>query len=544
MAMRGTNKGLLLGALVVVVWLIAPFGLVVAGIWALVVFARRQARRIEARPGGGVGLRYNLFSFGVLYLVPAGLAVTFYFLLSLYVRFFGDSLSTGWLISLQRFFQAVSRFFSDYLKLNEVAVFGLLLAVHLVTYVLLARRAEGGLRLRTASALNRGAEFYTRYSGPVASGLVALSAFTFFGMQPGAPTEDLELRIRWAQQGYADAAKKIEAELSQRVAGELHDKVQAAFPQPYRDALAGQRDLGRAVDALATRAANAKAGYTVTVPEAERVLSDETAKRMQVDRLPTKVRVGATGPVELPAELTPKQIAAVESAAADLPRGSDVDLVDDGRKKVALQTEKIVSERIVALAKPLTDAVPIVEPVLQAFAETFDKTLQERIGKAYDRLMALAARNPGDLTAAVDREAKAVVAQTDITKPVERATPRAQQLADAFVLRMSALRSAPTLIDQGVTDTLAARQKANTRTVEPGTTRSPFELNKLPLIEVPKLPRLPLNPGSYRFPYDYNGTHPYPNYEPPTRYRIPPQLNLPKVAPPRPPVRARPIFVW
>lgn len=67
-------------------------------------------------------------------------------------------------------------------------------------------------------------------------------------------------------------------------------------------------------------------------------------------------------------------------------------------------------------------------------------------------------RSPQDLDAAVEREARAVVDQTDVGPPVDHATPRAQQLTETLGLTLASLRTSNALIDQKVTETLAARQ--------------------------------------------------------------------------------------
>lgn len=195
-----------------------PFALVLAAIWALVAFCLGYAKNAEPK----AGFRYHLSACGVRYLVPVGIATTFYVLLTLYISWFGDSLSIGWLIAMQRTFEGVSTFISENLKLSELEVFAILFGIYLLSCVLLSRRdtesTGTGFRTQLVSMLHRGLDGYGKYSGVLATGVATLASFTLFGMQLGAPTDDLQLRVKVAQQGYAEIAKRAEAELSQQVA--------------------------------------------------------------------------------------------------------------------------------------------------------------------------------------------------------------------------------------------------------------------------------------------------------------------------------------
>jgi hypothetical protein len=528
----------LLGLVVLIILsaTVTPFSLVTVVIWGLVVFCSRYTRR-RGQPTrfehqrDSAGLRYNLCAAGVLYLIPIGIAVSFYCLLAVYLRLFSGSASMGWLISVQRSFEAVSKFFSDKLKLTEVGVLAVLVGVYLLTCLLLWRRTspvsagpdtDRGWRLRTGSALNRGTDFYTRYSGPTAAGLATLAAFTFFGMQLGVPATDLRLRLKVAQEGYSEVTQQIEAELSQRVASGLYAKVYAGLPASYVHALTEQATAGDLVDDARKHVSDAKSTFSVSVPSVDKAVQEEAARRTRVEALDAKLRSTSAGRTDMPRHTTPVQVDAARSAIVDRAAGQGIDLIVDGRKKVTLQLEKVVSERILALTKPLIDAVPIMEPLIQAFADAADKTVQDRIGRAYDRLVGVALRNPDDLDAAIRQEAQAIVDQADVDKPVKDATPRAQRLAEARMQTLTSLRNAPALIDQKVTETLLARARA--RPARP--------------LELPRLYEPPLSLTYPDWHYSIPELH---SYRPPsTTYRLPPRPAVPP-RPVRPPPR---IFFW
>lgn len=535
---RVTAVGLLV-ALTVALTAITWYGLLAGAIWGLVLLCAGHTRSVRRRLGpdhvrDGADLRYHLCALGVLYLVPIGVATTFYCLLAAWVESFGGTASTDRLIALQRAFEETSSFFSDNLKLSESVVLGVLVGVHLLTCLLLARGtrhrrpdAGHGWRFRTAHGLHRGTEFYTRYSGPAAAGLATLASFSLFGMHLGVPADDLRLRLKVAQQGYADVTAKVEADLSTRVTSGLYTKVLATFPPSYRDALSEQATIADLADTVRAHAEETRRRYAVGVPAVDAAVREETARRTRLGALDGDLRVESTGRRDLPGDVTPEQIAASRRALADRPGGGGIDLVADGRRKVTLHLEKVVSERILALTRPLTEAVPIMEPLLQAFADAADQVLQDRIGRAYDRLVGVAVRSPQDLDAAVAREAAVIVDQTDVRRAVADATPRAERLAERHRQTLASLRNGPTLIDRKVTETLKARRPPQARPGRPG----PLPELRLPELLVPELPPLPRY-----YPPDLGGYQ-----RPPYTYRP-----APRIAPPPPrPVRPVPrIFVW
>lgn len=341
------------------------------------------------------------------------------------------------------------------------------------------------------------------------------------------PADDLRLRLKVAQQGYADVTAKVEADLSTRVTSGLYTKVLATFPPSYRDALSEQTTIADLADTVRAHAEETRRRYAVGVPAVDAAVREETARRTRLGALDGDLRVESTGRRDLPGDVTPEQIEASRRALADRPGGGGIDLVADGRRKVTLHLEKVVSERILALTRPLTEAVPIMEPLLQAFADAADQVLQDRIGRAYDRLVGVAVRSPQDLDAAVAREAAVIVDQTDVRRSVADATPRAERLAERHRQTLASLRNGPTLIDRKVTETLKARRPPQARPGRPG----PLPELRLPELLVPELPPLPRY-----YPPDLGGYQ-----RPPYTYRP-----APRIAPPPPrPVRPVPrIFVW
>jgi len=509
-----------MAALVAVAASVGLFAFVPAVIWSLVAICRaytRSARKraTAARPHAPAGFRYHLCAQGVLYLVPIGIGATFYVLLALYISWFGGSLSVDSLIALQTAFEDVSAFFADNLKLTEVEVLAVLFAIYLLSCVLLSRWRRGGARAgaapgtgrrtrfreRLVVTLHRVVDVYGKYSGPIAAGLATLASLTFFGMQLGEPSDDLRLRVKVVQEGYAEIAERTQAELSERVSTKLYAKVKSRFPMSYRTALrlpARIEDL--AVD-VQHHVDDVESRHGVQVPTVERALQRATATAgiEEVDWPENELRVDDDGRRSAaPGSTTGDQVEAARDNLGSRQRPQGIELISDGHKRVTLHVEKLVGERVVMLTRPLTEAVPILDPLIQAFAEVADTTLQERMEQAYDRAMDAAMRNPEDLEAIVEREARAVVADTDVEPVVERAAPQAEQQAEKLKQTASMLEEAKPLIDRQAADHLAARRpKAPPEGSARGPKPGPLLSRHLPEISRP-LPSDLYRPHLYR----------------------------------------------
>ncbi|SEF79606.1 hypothetical protein SAMN05444920_101686 [Nonomuraea solani] len=479
------------------------------------------------------GFRYNLAAHGVLYLIPIGVAVTFSVVLPWWVPRNADGMDVSRLIALQRLFEQVSTFFSGQLKLSEPKVLGVLAAVYLASVLLASRRG------RLVGGLHRVADLYTKYSGPAAAGLATLAAFTFFGMRAGDPAHELRLKVKVTQEGYAEVAKRVEAELSARVVSGLYAKVRARFPAPYQRAIAELPQVGELAASVRQEADSARGVYGVTEPAVERAL--RAARTGEGGAAEWRVESMAE-PAAPPDGITPEQVEAARRGLAGTSADTRaIELVDDGHKKVTLQLEKVVSERIMALTKSLSQAVPMLEPLMAAFADATDKTVQDRMGLVYDRVMATAQRRPGDLPAVIDREVRAVVAAADVAAAVERATPRAEEQAGRHRKLLATLKKGEYLIDRRVDRWAAAQVAKDRREGKLPKALTLSELLKLTVpLDVPKLPDLAIRPDLLRPPFDHRSLygHGAPYFSrPPSEYRPPPlggHFQAPKpVAPPR-----------
>lgn len=492
------------------------YALLGGAIWVSVLFCWRTAR--ELRGERGRTLPYQLCAVGFLYLVPIAIAVTLQCVVVFWVRHVAPTTEVGDLIWLEQRLAGLSRFYSSTLNLNAFEMLIVTVAVYVATCFLLARRDAAAGR-KGAHGLRWATGVYAKFSGPVAAGLATLAAFSLFGMQSGAPADDLRLQVKVAQKGYADIAEKVEADLSREVARGLYDKVLLALPEDYQRAVRGQAGRTDLVDELRASAEFAKSAHGVRVASVDQMVRDETDRRSRIDELEDRIRVRSGAREDLPRGMSLAQVQRAR-ALVDVPDSRGIDLLADGQKKVVLQVEKLVSERILTLAKPLTDQVPLLEPLVQAFAEAIDAAVQERLSRAYDRLVELRTSRPQYLYFDISTEAAKIVERADVSGPVERATPRAEQLARQNAATIAALEAGPKEVDRQITRRYAA---AAGDSIE----RAPLKLRPLPrLPDLPRVPSIrPPRPG-----YDSQ----LPNYRPPRSFKPP--------RPVRPPVRIIPFL--
>lgn len=541
-----------LSALVALVLLVAvvvgmgtPVSLLLAFICGLIALCVRYRHKAVARTETagskttGARFRDNLWAVGPLYLVPIALAAAFYILLWRYIEWYGSEFRLDSLITLQTSFETASQLFSDNMKLTEGRVLAALVLLYLLTCYLLPDRksatdqqpdfSELRLRKRSVLALRATVEGYVKYTGPIAAGLATLASLTLFGMQLGEPSKDLQLRIKVLQEGYADITIRTEAALTKRVTEALHREIAEAMPAAYQEALILPAQIDGLVEDVRQHASRAKSRHGVTVPSVDRMVQEHVVRMEKVERLPSDLRVEGTSRQGAPASTTQSEVAAARDALNARPSDDEIELIREGEKKVTLQIEKVVSERLVALTKPLLEAVPILEPLVQTFVEAADRTLQERIAKSYDRALQVARQNPTELDAAIDREARAIVAATNTTARAEHAAPRAQQQAEQLRQTLSALAEGKLAIDTAVAEHLARQSKpdpwADGRTLSP--------LPELYRFALPDL--YPSHPS----PYTYQ--HRLPSTDGLGQGRLAP---LRPVTPPRPAPRAPGRFFW
>ncbi|QFZ18278.1 hypothetical protein [Saccharothrix syringae] len=345
---------------------VLPSTLLLGAVWALLEFCRSRRPRTT-------GFRRQLCVFGVLYLVPIGVAAACQAVLGVAVAARRDALDVDALRSLERTLAGASGFFSANLKLDELKVLGLLVLVYVLTAVIANARAS--------KVLHGATDLYTRFSGPVAAGLAVLAAFTFFGTHLGTQARVVAQHVKTTEVDYRTAALDLEEELASRIASDLAAKVLAEMPAEYRDLF------------------------------------------------PTPVFVGASGQLSgqdaeprraMPGTTTPRDVVDVREALDRVEPTTST----PAEKKIFLQVEKLLTEKLLEVAKKATDQVPLLDPFVQAFVEAVDKHLQDGVlSAAYDRVMDAVWRNPGDLDAVV-REATGLVSGTDVSAPVAAVADR------------------------------------------------------------------------------------------------------------------------
>jgi len=235
--------------------------------------------------------------------------------------------------------------------------------------------------------------------------------------------------------------------------------------------------------------------FQVSDAAADQAVREETSRMQRVQSLPTVLIVDNVDTSErrqAPAESTPNQVDAAKQRAASTSTSPGVEIANEGEKKIVLQVEKLVTEQLTKVTKPVTDVIPILEPLIQSIVEAVDKSFQGRIENAYNRVLQTLLVNPQtDLDEATAREATTLVNETDVTGPAKNAETRARSLTRALHEKVTALdasgarltQQVDTVVDgliNNLTGTSISQiQQARTRLRELGPSLSESHIQKL-----------------------------------------------------------------
>ena len=422
------------------------------------------------------------------YLVAFACATTVLVIWQQFLRVQSDDLSLETLIMLESRTARFSSLFADYVKPNEVTVALVLLALLVLSWRARATvdrhplgYASTDRSTRVLDSAQRVVAVYTRYSGPVAAFLAVLAAVTLLGNEAGRSASDLQLRIKTAESGYALIAERTEALLAERVTTSAFNKVYDALPPDYRGAMTLPATIDEVYAELERHAAAARRDHTVSSTEVEQLLADE--RRRQAARAGVEQHVSVRAPSrtpDVPKWLTRTAIETARSSATARP-AEPIDLVRDAHRAYTLQIEKVVTERIGQALKPLSAAFPIVEPVVNALIDSLDQAFQERLGRAYDRLMEVAVTRPDSFAGELDRAARTVVDGIDVGPAARHAAALGEPHAVELRSRLDALQRGPALVDAAVDEELRRRAMVRTKP-------SPGELLPLPTLRPPAYP--------------------------------------------------------
>lgn len=311
-------------------------------------------------------------------------------------------------------------------------------------------------------------------------------------MQLGTPTHDLQLRLKAVQEGYAEVANEVHADVSEHVAVALYQRIKAAMPASYSKALTVEAQINQTADDTRTYAVSIRSDYGISDPVIDRTLQREATRKKVADSLPQDWRIGpepgeGTRGGIVPGSVTRAEVEAAKKAVESR-QDKAIELINDGPKEITLHAEEIGSERFVEAVTKLAEGHPILEPVLQAMVAVVDTGLQDRLGKLYDRALAVAFRSPNRLEATVDGDATTFAAETDISSAVAHVKPLADQRTTEINLTLSILGDGIPHLDQEVgvkyigdlrSSDQATRETATNRLIKFGSRLSSTQVEQL-----------------------------------------------------------------
>ena len=420
--------------------------------------------------------RYHLCGSAVLYLVPVGLAIAFYLCLAAFVTAFGNSITIGQLLTLQRWCLRSSTFFDDWIKLSEFQVFFLLVGVYLLNCFLLAWHGSGngGARWgrRQARAVVRSVRWvtgrYCRYSGPLAAGLAVLASLTLLSIPVGRLGTELRLKAVTDQKAYVAAAAKVQAELSGQVASRLYGQTLSAMPPKYQKLLPTLTDIDRAIKSASDRV-HAADRYGAINVKGEKFLREEKARIRRVEDLKPRWTIKdsvQSQDIRAPKNLTHEQVTEARKYVAAGPADNDVEILKEDKKAVFLQVEKVASAPLGDALKAIVKDVPLAAPLVDTFLEATDSIAQDQLTKAAAPITDMAVRKSGDVKAATKAAAARIVAKVDIAKAARKFAAAATAEATKWSQKTSTAKHIAKQADRKAVDNAIRKMTGTNKTAQ------------------------------------------------------------------------------
>lgn len=263
----------------------------------------------------------------------------------------------------------------------------------------------------------------------------------------GEPTTNLKVRIKTIRDGYAELCNKAQEAIYEEVATRLYAKVHDSFPPYYQEAMALPAKIEEQIVPIRERYISAKTKYGIRIRNIETTLDKVSSRIKTVSSLKADSEI--TGQVKTKkihfADPDPRQIShrriddaktAINQYRNRLRSRAITLLRIEGAKKVASQFPKVFTSQIkTALFRQLTQAYPILEPVIDVFSGTIDKEIENEVEKTVDRVANSLIQNSKNIEKVIDQEASRIVDQktVNISSPTLRKAKRARtQLEKEF----------------------------------------------------------------------------------------------------------------
>lgn len=304
---------------------------------------------------------------------------------------------------------------------------------------------------------------------PVAVALVLVASLLFFGGRVEATAAHLRAQVASEEADLADVARLTGELLANEVAVRLDDKVMAALPTEYRDALTIDGAYGRFASGVAQLRSDLSTAKVYGVTDEDATALAAAGK----DRLGGFVGdLGSVTPdpatqVATPGAATHPQIAAVAEAMRDGTSPEAFSVVEVNGVRYQLRVNAIDSAEIAQYLRAAGGDLPMAEPLLAAYAELFTPGLQAQVTENTEAVIGEALRLNADPRPLIERAARQIVDAIDVGPAVDRVRAQALELATSYATGATELTTASIRVNRAIGDVLIGRLgSANQNTVQ------------------------------------------------------------------------------
>jgi hypothetical protein len=385
---------------------------------ALTVFCWRQKRSWKEHDNKS--LSYFLFDKSFEFFVPLTIVLAFYAILAWVVDGTSDQTTLGRLEYLEGRLDAINSYLG-WLKFKPWIAALVIVGVMTVDLVL-------SLFLRSRDITSSWYKQYGLWSKRVSTVVLLLCCFTFFGNAVGERRAHLRTRTDKIKEGYARIQEKAEETLSGSVQQKLYEKVRFAFPSEVRTQFDyPQRPNERIQERIRD--------LDVSLKYAEKLgVKDETAaeliRRHEATTTPlaefnkdpirysevesSTPREKVTPPADLTEASVQKSLSEIESTKSF--RSRFVSLIKlDGTNQLLCQFPKSFTRAAKTAAfKTVIIKYPFLEPIVDVFVGTFDKTVEQKVRASVDKVATSLLRNPQAVDQVVAEEAQTIASSVEV----------------------------------------------------------------------------------------------------------------------------------
>jgi hypothetical protein len=402
------------------------------------------------------------------YLIPFIVALVVLLTLYAYLRLSPGSLSYGELTVWQQRVDHVYEIFNA-VRVPEWMILLIFLAVFAGNSAMLIRKGE----LPRSRASRLPYPLARKYHNMVASVSILLGvlvAFTFLGTQLGEPRQDMELRLRTIEQGYAKLVDQTQKLLEDRTPIVVADNAVKALPPEYIQGLrpsAGSVNLPSQINHrtadLERYYRSVRGKYPIRDQGVERLLAKEKVRLTLVARLPGDIdrivarRPRNTGTEPLGPTFAPPKSASKDSIAAASrslgavrPKGK-YRLMWESSVDVRVQFGVTLRELASELARPLARVIPLGDPLMETLSGLVDESIEIHIRAASHDAAQKILADAAHSDAIVDVSSELLASEVDVRGAADRYSAAARHSLDQATDSFKALGAAHRRLEMRVT---------------------------------------------------------------------------------------------